>query len=282
MSAAKGSCLLQREVRPSDISVDFLAEQLQVVVQLRHSRYTPVSIAYGILRFALVVMLLTKKHCTRGCIEMGRYDWEEKQRHRNSLDDGSWSFGKRRSITTVAFLVLGGVGIVGIVAALLIPQRAPTEAAPAIAGVSHPTGDAILTRPLAVLAVNKFTSSTPAQGAVPENDKIALCGKLRITCVVDGDTFWFEGRKIRVADIDTPEISEPKCDSEYALGMRATQRFTELLNVGPFELQTIGNRDRDRYGRELRVVTRGGRSLGDQLVAEGLARTWTGRREPWC
>lgn len=105
---------------------------------------------------------------------------------------------------------------------------------------------------------------------------------LRRTCVVDGDTFWLQGRKIRVADIDTPEIGEPKCDAEYALGMRATQRFIQLLNAGPFTLHTIGNRDTDRYGRELRVVIRNGRSLGDQLVAERLARTWTGRREPWC
>jgi endonuclease YncB( thermonuclease family) len=55
----------------------------------------------------------------------------------------------------------------------------------------------------------------------------------------------------------------------------------ELLRQGPFELQPVGE-DEDRYGRKLRVVTRGGRSLGDQLVSEGLARTWTGRREPWC
>jgi endonuclease YncB( thermonuclease family) len=50
----------------------------------------------------------------------------------------------------------------------------------------------------------------------------------------------------------------------------------------PFEVAPIGGRDEDRYGRKLRIVTRGGRSLGDVLVAEGLARTWTGRREPWC
>jgi endonuclease YncB( thermonuclease family) len=54
-----------------------------------------------------------------------------------------------------------------------------------------------------------------------------------------------------------------------------------LLAAGPFELRMLG-RDVDRYGRKLRVVVRDGRSLGDQLVAEGLARTWTGRREPWC
>jgi endonuclease YncB( thermonuclease family) len=56
----------------------------------------------------------------------------------------------------------------------------------------------------------------------------------------------------------------------------------ELLHAGPFELERIPGRDEDRYGRKLRVVTRNGRSLGDQLVAEGLARTWSGRREPWC
>ena len=109
-----------------------------------------------------------------------------------------------------------------------------------------------------------------------------LCGMVRQTCVVDGDTFWFEGRKIRIADIDTPEISEPKCVSEYALGMKATHRLRDLLNAGPFDLQPIPDRDLDKYGRELRVVVRNGRSLGDQLVSEGLARTWSGRREPWC
>ena len=57
--------------------------------------------------------------------------------------------------------------------------------------------------------------------------------------------------------------------------------MAELLAAGPFELSPV-DRDEDRYGRKLRVVTRNGRSLGDQLVAEGLARTWTGRREPWC
>ena len=49
-----------------------------------------------------------------------------------------------------------------------------------------------------------------------------------------------------------------------------------------FTLEAMPGRDQDKYGRDLRVVVRSGRSLGDQLVAEGLARTWSGRREPWC
>lgn len=100
-------------------------------------------------------------------------------------------------------------------------------------------------------------------------------------CVVDGDTAWIDGVKIRVADIDAPETHPPRCESEADLGDRATRRLTELMNQGPFELRPV-DRDEDRYGRKLRVITRNGRSLGDQLVREGLARTWEGRRRPWC
>ena len=100
--------------------------------------------------------------------------------------------------------------------------------------------------------------------------------------MIDGDTFDYDGIRIRIADIDTPEV-HGRCPYETALAARATQRMRALLAAGPFELHAPGNgRDEDRYGRKLRIVTRGGRSLGDVLVAEGLARTWTGRREPWC
>ena len=118
--------------------------------------------------------------------------------------------------------------------------------------------------------------------AMAASPQFELCGMVHKTCVVDGDTFWLEGRKVRIADIDTPEVNEPKCDSEYALGMKATHRLRDLLNAGAFELKPIPGRDQDRYGRDLRVVVRNGRSIGDQLVSEGLARTWSGRREPWC
>ena len=104
----------------------------------------------------------------------------------------------------------------------------------------------------------------------------------RTNCVVDGDTIWIAGQKIRIADIDTPEISEPKCKSELALGNKATARLIELINAGPFELRAWPGRDEDRYGRKLRVLVRNGQSLGDMLVTEGLARTWSGQREPWC
>ena len=100
--------------------------------------------------------------------------------------------------------------------------------------------------------------------------------------VIDGDTFDLGGARIRIADIDTPEI-KGRCAYESALAARATDRLEALLAEGEFELHPLpGGRDEDRYGRKLRIVTRGGSSIGDTLVAEGLARTWTGRREPWC
>ena len=56
-----------------------------------------------------------------------------------------------------------------------------------------------------------------------------------------------------------------------------------LLNAGDFTLApNPDGRDTDRYGRALRVVTRGGASLGDTLVGEGLAERWGGPRIAWC
>ena len=104
----------------------------------------------------------------------------------------------------------------------------------------------------------------------------------RITCVVDGDTIWLNGVKIRIADIDTPEIFSPKCANEKAQGERAKYRLLELLNAGPFQVVRNGSRDRDRYGRLLRVIERDGQSLGMILVSEGLAHVWDGRKHPWC
>ena len=108
---------------------------------------------------------------------------------------------------------------------------------------------------------------------------LAVCAPgPRDNCVHDGDTVWTEGEKIRIADIDTPELNG-QCEYERRLALRARNRLVELLNAGEFKIARTG---RDRYGRTLATLHRSGRSIGDQLVSEGLARTWSGRREPWC
>lgn len=104
----------------------------------------------------------------------------------------------------------------------------------------------------------------------------------RTNCVVDGDTIWASGEKIRLADIDAPEIFSPHCASEKALGDRATLRLAELLNAGDITLQYSGARTNDRYHRKLRVAEVNGQSVGVSLVREGLARRWDGARRSWC
>lgn len=124
------------------------------------------------------------------------------------------------------------------------------------------------------------SASGPSRDGIQAQFSICDSG-LRYTCVVDGDTFWLRGDKIRVADIDTPEVSSPRCDAELQLGRRATDRMQQLLNQGPFALEPI-DRAEDRYGRKLFRVTRGGESLGSALVGEGLA-VWFGNGRPdWC
>ena len=112
--------------------------------------------------------------------------------------------------------------------------------------------------------------------------RFALCdGPARRTCVVDGDTFWLDRQKIRIADIDAPEISSPRCPAEKRRGEIARDRLVELLHGGTFGL-VAGERDHDRYGRLLRIVVRDGRSLGGMLVEEGLARRWGEPHRDWC
>lgn len=125
-------------------------------------------------------------------------------------------------------------------------------------------------------------AAAPADLGAAGPPRFAPCvGAHRVTCVVDGDTFWLDGAKIRIADINAPEVSHPSCAYEAQLGAAATRRLTELLNAGAFTLATEG-RAVDRYGRLLRVVRRGQRSLGQALVEAGLAEPWTGHRRDWC
>lgn len=104
----------------------------------------------------------------------------------------------------------------------------------------------------------------------------------RINCVVDGDTIWAGGEKIRLADIDAPEVFSPDCPSEKILGQKASLRLAALLNEGPVVLKTSGSRERDKYGRLLRVASVDGRSVGQSLINEGLAHRWGNHQQGWC
>jgi len=38
----------------------------------------------------------------------------------------------------------------------------------------------------------------------------------------------------------------------------------------------------DRYGRSLMLIKRNGKSIGRQLIDEGLAHRYTGFKRSWC
>ena len=83
------------------------------------------------------------------------------------------------------------------------------------------------------LAISYFGREKANVTPLPGPISFAECGNgLRMNCVVDGDTIWATGEKIRLADIDAPEVFSPGCDWERVLGERATHRLTELLNEG--------------------------------------------------
>lgn len=108
-------------------------------------------------------------------------------------------------------------------------------------------------------------------------------GPVRVTCVVDGDTIWYRGEKIRLVGFDTPEISRPGCANERRLGEEATRRLRDWLNAGAFSLEpNPEGRSHDRYDRALLVATRGGESVGSMMLAEGLAERRRGRGNVWC
>ncbi|GLR49921.1 hypothetical protein GCM10007923_11260 [Shinella yambaruensis] len=78
-----------------------------------------------------------------------------------------------------------------------------------------------------------------------------------------------------------PEIGTPQCARGLALGQKAKMRLV-LLSTGPFGMRPLPDKETDQYRSSLRILMRNGQSIGDKLVAEGLARTAEGRRRPWC
>lgn len=179
------------------------------------------------------------------------------------------------AFTAVLLLPAGGGGPDAAAAAIARPGEGPRSAADLDA--EQPDVAAFVTQ-------SGGDAGSLAGTGDRERARFGLCsGSVRVTCVVDGDTIWYRGAKIRIADLDTPEVSKPACAGEAAMGRRATARLQALLNAGPFTLEPnpFGESE-DRYGRSLMVVTRGGESLGAVLVAEGLAEAWGGPRKAWC
>lgn len=130
-----------------------------------------------------------------------------------------------------------------------------------------------ISRPIACLILTFLLAAAEPAGAME------LCsGPQRVTCVVDGDTVWIKGEKIRLEDIDAPE-PRGRCYEELIAAAKATERLRVLLTGNSFTIERSGE---DRYGRTLAKILISGRSVGEMMISEGLVRRWRGRRENWC
>jgi len=115
--------------------------------------------------------------------------------------------------------------------------------------------------------------------------------------VIDGDTIKVSidgvhpllgGRiKIRVRDINTPEISKGrygyKCQQELEKGLEAKRVAEEFLaGAEKIELRSVS---RGKYFRIAADVYVGERNLGDVLLERGLAHEYLGgkgKKRSWC
>lgn len=105
--------------------------------------------------------------------------------------------------------------------------------------------------------------------------------------VHDGDTIRCGAERIRIANIDAPELpgsarcspgsvrrlarsrNPAWCDYRRAVAARAA--LAAFLARGPVLIRRFG---KDGYGRTLALVSVGGTDAGDMLIRAGLARRW--------
>ena len=129
--------------------------------------------------------------------------------------------------------------------------------------------------------------------AFAQKEKAGVIYDVVLTRVIDGDTVAFQANwlpeplkkelSIRVFGVDTPEKSfRAKCPSEAARGEAATAFTKQTINAST--KRQIVMMDWDKYGgRVLGDVLLDGKSLRQQLIAQGFAREYYGEaKTSWC
>lgn len=114
---------------------------------------------------------------------------------------------------------------------------------------------------------------------------LILAAAVCIDHVHDGDTLTpCTGEKIRVANIDAPELpGSPRCNRrnlrgganpswcDFDLGYRSRDALISFVASGSLVINREGV---DRFGRTLTTLSVNGRDAGWYLVGQGLARWW--------
>ena len=102
----------------------------------------------------------------------------------------------------------------------------------------------------------------------------------------DGDTCYVtidgQNEKIRLLELDTPEISKPKCDAELELAIKARDFLNDLIKNAEFiEFKT--DYERDYFGRILTYLIIDGKDVSTLLVKNDLGVVYKkGHKMDWC
>ena len=102
----------------------------------------------------------------------------------------------------------------------------------------------------------------------------------------DGDTCYvmIDGTKakIRLLELDTPEISKPKCEAELELGLEARDYLNNLIaNASSVEIKT--DYEKDYFGRTLAHLIIDGEDVSSMVVRNNLGVKYdTDNKMNWC
>ena len=124
------------------------------------------------------------------------------------------------------------------------------------------------------LAANAADLTMPIRG-VADGDTIR--STLKLPCPLCNVS-------VRISGIDTPETTHlARCDKERELGLQAKEFVIKL--IGNQTTMVARNIKWDKYGgRILANVEVGGVNVGESLIAQGLARPYSGAgpKADWC
>ena len=102
----------------------------------------------------------------------------------------------------------------------------------------------------------------------------------------DGDTCYvmIDGNKakIRLLELDTPEISKPKCEAELELGLEARDYLNNLItNASSVEIKT--EYEKDYFGRTLAHLIIDGEDASAKIRSNNLGVIYErGNKKDWC
>ncbi len=99
---------------------------------------------------------------------------------------------------------------------------------------------------------------------------------------VDGDTIDHGDDRYRLVGFNAPETFRPQCEAERALGLKAKDRLTEIIQTSG-QIELVIQPELDVHDRFFAVGRSGGQEIGKTLISEGLARPYNGgKRRSWC